>query len=69
MSTATTTTAPTIAAPKALANEPWGIWAAILFVIATLVASVLTFGVAGLAFVMVPASLGMLAFLCLIVFG
>lgn len=68
MSTATATTAP-VTAPKALANEPWGIWAAILFVIATLITSVATFGVAGLAFVMVPAALGMLALLCLIVFG
>lgn len=68
MTTATATAAPA-PLPKALANEPWGLWAAVLFVIATLITSVLTFGVAGLVIVMVPAALGMLALLSLIVFG
>lgn len=57
------------ALPKQLANEPWGIWAAILFVIATLVTSVATLGVAGLVIVMVPAAIAMLILLCFIVFG
>ncbi|MCC5964727.1 MAG: hypothetical protein JJU24_01200 [Natronohydrobacter sp.] len=68
MTTATATPAPA-PLPKALANEPWGLWATVLFVIATLITSVLTFGVAGLVMVMVPAALGMLALLSLIVFG
>ena len=55
--------------PKLLANEPWGIWAAILFVIATLVTAVATLGVAGLVIVMVPAAIAMLVLLCFVVFG
>lgn len=65
-------TQPTVSAPslpKALANEPWGIWAAIIFVVATLVTAVVTMGVAGLVVVMVPAALAMLVLLCFIVFG
>jgi len=59
----------TPAAPKLLANEPWGIWAAIVFVVATLVTAVATFGVAGLVVIMVPAAIAMLVLLCFIVFG
>ncbi|ATX66031.1 hypothetical protein [Roseinatronobacter bogoriensis] len=59
----------TTSLPKSLANEPWGIWAAILFVVATLVTAVVTMGVAGLVVVMVPAALAMLVLLCFIVFG
>ncbi|MCC5959634.1 MAG: hypothetical protein JJU08_09875 [Rhodobacteraceae bacterium] len=55
--------------PTFLKNEPWGIWAGILFVIATLVTAIVTMGLPGLVLVMVPAALGMLALLCFIVFG
>ncbi len=65
--TATQTTR--IELPRMLENEPWGIWAAIVFVIATLVVAVLSMGVTGLVVVMVPAAIGMLALLSLIVFG
>ena len=67
--TATATAPAPATLPKLLQNEPWGIWAAILFVIATLVTAVITFGVAGLVLVMVPAAIGMLGLLSLIVFG
>lgn len=70
MAHAATHTAPaTPTMPKQLANEPWGIWAAILFVVATLVTAVATLGVAGLVVVMVPAAIAMLVLLCFIVFG
>ncbi len=65
--TATQTTR--IELPRMLESEPWGIWAAIVFVIATLVVAVLSMGVTGLVVVMVPAAIGMLALLSLIVFG
>ncbi|WP_439559971.1 hypothetical protein [Roseinatronobacter sp.] len=55
--------------PSFLRNEPWGIWAAVLFVIATLVTAVVTMGLPGLVLVMVPAALGMLLLLCFVVFG
>ncbi len=57
------------ALPKMLENEPWGIWAAILLVIAVLVIAGLTMGLSGLVMVMVPASIGILAVLSLVVFG
>lgn len=52
-----------------LSDEPWGIWAAIAFYIATIVTSVLTFGVAGLTVVAVPGAIFMLIMLLLIVRG
>ncbi len=66
---ATQPTATAPALPKSLANEPWGIWAAIIFVVATLVTAVATMGVAGLVVVMVPAAIAMLVLLCFVVFG
>ncbi|TVQ02977.1 MAG: hypothetical protein EA338_02765 [Roseinatronobacter sp.] len=68
-STATQTPTKTPTMPKMLANEPWAIWAGIVFVIAALVTAVLTMGVAGLVVVMVPAAIAMLGLLCFIVFG
>jgi hypothetical protein len=65
---ATLTHTPTTSA-KGTAPEPWGIWAAILCVVALLGISVATLGVAGLVAVMVPAALGMLILLSFIVFG
>jgi hypothetical protein len=57
------------ASAKGRAPEPWGIWAAILGVVAVLGVSVATLGVAGLVAVMVPAAIGMLILLSFIVFG
>lgn len=65
----TMTAAQTSNSQTSLKKEPWGIWAGILFVIATLVVAILTMGLPGLVLVMVPAALGMLALLCFIVFG
>ncbi|MDD7970415.1 hypothetical protein [Roseinatronobacter alkalisoli] len=65
----TTATATPLPFSAGLANEPWAIWAGILFLIATIVTAVVTMGLPGLVLVMVPAALGMLVLLCFIVFG
>lgn len=50
-------------------EEPWPIWAAILVFLNILVISAKVWGLAGLVAVMVPAALGMLVVLLLIVKG
>lgn len=50
-------------------DEPWPIWAAILVFLNVLVFSGMTWGLAGLVTIMVPAALGMLVLLLLIVRG
>lgn len=51
------------------ADEPWPIWAAILVFLNILVISAKFWGLAGLVSVMVPAAIGMLVVLLLIVKG
>ena len=58
-----------VSRPGFFNNEPWAIWAAIVLVVASLVIAVLAMGIQGLVVVMVPAAIGMLALLCLVVFG
>jgi hypothetical protein len=50
-------------------DEPWPIWAAIMVFLNVLVFSGMTWGLAGLVTIMVPAALGMLVVLLLIVKG
>ncbi|MCC5955199.1 MAG: hypothetical protein JJU07_03785 [Natronohydrobacter sp.] len=50
-------------------DEPWPIWAAILVFLNILVISAKVWGLAGLVAVMVPAALGMVILLLLIVKG
>lgn len=50
-------------------DEPWPIWAAILVFLNILVISAKVWGLAGLVSVMVPAAIGMLLLLLLIVKG
>jgi hypothetical protein len=70
MATMTTNTTPsTSPIIERLRDEPWGIWAGIVFVLATVVTSVLTFGVPGLVAVAVPGAFFMLFMLLMIVRG
>lgn len=48
-------------------DEPWAIWAALMVFLNVLVISGMTFGLAGLVSVMVPAALGMVLVLVRIV--
>ena len=50
-------------------DEPWPIWAAVLVFLNILVISAKVWGLAGLVSVMVPAAIGMLLVLLLIVKG
>ena len=50
-------------------DEPWPIWAAIMVFLNILVISAKVWGLAGLVAVMVPAAIGMLLMLLLIVKG
>lgn len=51
------------------ADEPWPIWAALMVFLNILVISAKVYGLAGLVAVMVPAALGMIVILLLIVKG
>lgn len=69
-----TATFDSAAAPQTRRNwrnseEPWPIWAAILVFLNILVISAKVWGLAGLVTVMVPAAIGMLVVLLLIVKG
>lgn len=50
-------------------DEPWPIWAALMVFLNILVISAKVYGLAGLVAVMVPAAIGMLIVLLLIVKG
>lgn len=60
------TAAPT---PRGNDDEPWPIWAALMVFLNVLVISAMIWGLAGLVTVMVPAALGMIVVLLLIVKG
>ncbi|WP_139257681.1 hypothetical protein [Natronohydrobacter thiooxidans] len=64
-----TSTAPQTRRNWREADEPWPIWAAIMVFLNILVISAKVWGLAGLVSVMVPAAIGMLIVLLLIVKG
>ncbi len=67
--TSTTTNSAPSKVMNYLRDEPWGIWCAIAFVLATVVTSVLTFGLAGLVAIGVVGAFFMLFMLLMIVRG
>lgn len=50
-------------------EEPWPIWAALMVFLNVLVIATMVWGLPGLLSVMVPAAIGMVIILILIVFG
>ena len=50
-------------------EEPWPIWAALMVFLNVLVIATMVWGLPGLVSVMVPAAIGMVIILILIVFG
>ena len=50
-------------------EEPWPIWAALMVFLNALVIATMVWGLLGLVAVMVPAAIGMVILLILIVFG
>lgn len=50
-------------------EEPWPIWAALMVFLNALVIATMVWGLPGLVAVMVPAAIGMVILLILIVFG